>query len=577
MMLRAPYLFLIALAALFLVLIGQSAFSPVLYTLENDAYSPFHQNPDILKRVSHEQSETARSLMSDILDDTGTIVLNIRSKDFDAAERDLQEYIEKVRRLDRLVINLDMSESELEEFRRNSHRNRESLESLLNDTRRFDELRSLEIRYRDEDRPDLVYSVRYEGEALQSRIAENYRGYSERQDSVVDSGRAFELDTAAYEGSVRTFEEIVREIEAEQEARKRAAGPDPAPYRLTMAIAPDSGVYGDRLLISGRLSGGPAGGQTVEVFIDGGEWTAVQIDERGVYAASFRIGRIRAGTHIVHAASSGTYSDIGTFSILPLDTDLALRAEEGETGIRISGRLAADGIPVASAPISVTADGRTLFSARTNSTGEFSREEELEPGAYRIRADFYDDAFPLNPSESETLYIEVPPAASGRSALVYALFLIAAATGGIWYAWGRRRMPPPDAAPARRELEVPPEPVPDDAISGSGAAAPAPGEEPFARFLRLAEAGDAGEAAYSLYRHLILMLAERYRHDRPLVLTPREAAAAFADTPAAGPLERFVERYEGVRYGGAALADAGRRALAAEYRSVIRAIGGDSD
>ncbi len=360
---RYTELLLVILAILFFALIARYAASPVLYTFTSDSDTPFHQNPEALKQISREQSEVMLPLMSEVLDNTGTLVLNIKLKDFESAERDLQQYMEQSRRLDGMVINLDMSETELEEFRKNNKKNVESMQSLLNDTRRFQELQSLEIRYRDENRPDLLYSVSYEGEALRTQIAENFKGYQSRESALTNTSSRFELDTRAYEQSVDDFEDIVEEIEAKQETRRtETPAPPTTPQRLSIAITPETGVYRDRLSVAGELTGRVVGGENVTLYIDSKYWTTVATGDDGRYGATFTVDRIRAGKHLAYAVHGSTYSEVVTFTVLPLDTALTLEAAEGAEAENRTfiGSLRAGEIPVADAPVRITADGRTI-------------------------------------------------------------------------------------------------------------------------------------------------------------------------------------------------------------------------
>jgi len=572
---------LVVFSVAFLLLIGQYVSDPVLYTLKQDATSPFHQNPDILKQISREQSATMLPLMNDVLDATGTLTLNIKLRDFELAERDLETYREQMRSMDNLVINLDMSESELEEFRKNNQKNLQSMQSLLNDTKRFDELQKLEIRYRDENRPDLLYSITYEGEALKSKIAENYRSYSSREDAIVNQSRTFDLNTTRYEESVQVFDEIVKEIEQEQETRHREVTATHRPQvQLSIAVQPDHGVYRDRLQISGTLSGGNVSAQPVTIVLDSRNLTTVKIDELGRYAHTLTIGQIHTGNHLVYAIAGITYSEVRTFTVAPLETNLTLQVLETEAHgeMLIRGSLHAiseTGIPVSGAPVQVMADGKRIATVTTNATGSYNRTLTLAEGTYRIKAVFDTDTFPLNASESELHVIEIrepfaPPY------LIYALFLMLASVGAGWYLRGRRRIPEPES---QKDVPKPP------AVEDTAAALPGSSAEPLTataeismtdRFRQLFAAGNLNEAAHLLYLTMVDRIAVRFGIELPPSMTPREIGAACRERPAAEALGNFIALYERIRYGGRqASSDEGDRLL--EWFREITGGEGDED
>ncbi|RXE56106.1 hypothetical protein ABH15_07960 [Methanoculleus taiwanensis] len=572
---RYTQVLLVVLAVLFFALIAQYAASPALYTFKSDSDTPFHQNPEALKQISREQSQVLLPLMSEVLDNTGTLVLNIKLKDFESAERDLQQYMEQSRRLDSMVINLDMSETELEEFRRNNKKNVESMQSLLNDTRRFQELQSLEIRYRDENRPDLLYSVSYEGEALRSQIAENFKGYRSRESAMVNTSSRFELDTTTYEQSIDDFEEIVEEIEAKQETRRtETPAPPTTPQRLSIAISPDTGVYQDRLWASGELTGKRVGRENVTLYIDSKYWTTVATGDDGRYGTTFTVDRIRAGKHLAYAVHGSTYSEVVTFTVLPLDTVLTLEVVEGARAENrtLAGSLRAGEIPVADAPVRLTADGRTIATATTDDTGNYTLEQQFEAGTYRVTAIFESSSFPLNGTESAPVLVEIAPSLFGSPIFVYGGFLLLAAIGSVWYIRRRRGQPGEPAAEALSEerADLPDEPAVEE---------PLPGEDENAaeKFARLVAGGRISDAVHALYLHLAGRIAKAQRIDNHLAMTPRELLAACRRLPLGERLAEFVRRYEAVRYGGKQPTDEERRELAGLFEQISEDTERDAD
>lgn len=144
----------------------------------------------------------------------------MRLKNFEDAQEDLAEYRRAASQFDRLVINLDMSESEIGEFRKNNADNLRNLEELINDSVAFDELNRLEIQYQNEDNPAMMYSIAYEGgEALREKITQEFAQYQNNTAAMAKTGRTIEVDPAPMESSVDHFADHVSEITGVQEER----------------------------------------------------------------------------------------------------------------------------------------------------------------------------------------------------------------------------------------------------------------------------------------------------------------------------------------------------------------------
>jgi hypothetical protein len=572
---------LIALAAIFIALISQHAASPVIYSSDNHTITQLHQDPAALKRISAERSNDLIPLISDILDATGTVVVSIKAKDFETAERDIKEYLERSHRLDSLVINLDMTETELEEFRQNNALNRQSLQDLLNDTRRFDELQRLEIRCKDENRPDLLYSVTYEGEALRAKIGENYQGYSARRDAIVATGDQLGVDTTRYEQSVEDLADIVEEVEKRQEIRRQEVQTIlPPRQHLSLSITPDQCVYGDGILIAGDLTGGtPLNDRAVDIFFDSRNWTTTATDANGHYHVGYVIGRVRAGTHLLYAVSGSTYSKVATITVLPLESNLTLKIDDAaDSGnITFEGRLTTSEKPVSRAPVQILANGVVVLSTETNLTGHYSASYALSEGTYQVMARFSDTSFPLNASESQSRTVVVASQVPTVPLLVATGAVLLSLTGAVWYVWRRNReaMPlinPDTPADGKDDDETPA----SEPASESGLSEQEP-EDALQAYERLLQDGDLSGATHLLYLSMTERIAARCCLEGHLAMTPREMASACNDRAIGSPLRRFVETYEPIRYAGSIPAEADRTQLVACYRSVLTLLEDESN
>jgi len=243
-----------------LVLIAMEAASPLLYSKNSSPPTPDQVNPASLEPLTGGKPQQILPLMNDLLDAPGTLILDLRSGDFEEAGRDLREMHDLTQSLDSLVINLDMTEGELAEFRRANQKNLQILTDLFNGTERWDELRSLEVRFRDSDDPRALTSITYEGEALRQRIRELYQEYQEESGILLPASEKFELDTAQYEASQAEFGEIVRELNDEQETRiqnlQTRTTPVEPPFRLTLEMDRKFAFYMSTITFQGALSGG---------------------------------------------------------------------------------------------------------------------------------------------------------------------------------------------------------------------------------------------------------------------------------------------------------------------------------
>lgn len=513
---RTSYIVLAAAAVLVIALLAGEAVDPVLYTAENVATAA-HADPATVDKRSPGNAAALVPLMDDLLGETGTLALTIKLKDYESAERDLARYSDLSRQFDRLVVTLDVSGTDVGEFQRNNRQNQDALATLLNDSRRFEELQRLEIEVLDGEQR---MAVAYEGEALRQKMREGFASYASREAVTTQIAERYGANTTPYHESVGHFAEVADD-------RRESSSAVTSP--LGIAVAPHEGRYGETLTIAGSYSGG-APGTRVEVYVDSRNAGAATLDANGTYACSYRIGRVLAGPHLAYAVAGSVYSEVATFEVLPANTTITLAVMEvNATAVACSGNLTAEGRPVMRAPVVIRTNDGTLVTAETDQQGAYSTEIVLAPGEYTLRTEFHAAEYPLNPSESETVAVQVR--GEGLSPLPF-IAAIAAALGTGWYLRRRRPEEEPIAAaepPAEPEIVQPP-------------------TEP--------DIGDLPprEAATVLFRAL------RARLGIPETKTPRDCVRIAPDH--AG----FFERYERIRYAGEIPTDDELRAMETEAR-----------
>jgi hypothetical protein len=575
-----------------LVLIGMQAWSPLLYSPRSDARAEDHTNPAALDRVTGDRAAQVLPLVSDLLNSPGSLVLNIKGRDFEYAARDLQEYREISRNLDSLIINLEMTESELDEFRRANQQNLQILTELFNGTERWEELQTLEIRYRDTGDSQMLTSITYEGEALRRRIQDLYRDYLDQDQVMLETADKFALDTKDYRQSVTDFREIVQQVDQNQEERMDAlqvpAPPGERPYKLTLLIENGRVSYRENVAMQGLLWVHEKGrADEVDLFIDSHKVGTIVTGPDGSFRYDHLVERDRAGTHTVFAVYSGSvFSEIRTFLVETESTSLDLEFPSLQGGHALfTGLLRAGTTPVQNAHIEILAEGKRAATTFTGTDGHFSVELKLSPGTHRAKALFSGETYPLAPSESVTYEISIPDPslqlqsetgllANPLHAGILAVSVCASCLIAFFYL--RRRRPG----------YIPPAPV--FHLPGGGAEEGAGEKEeggsaadlvPSLGDLPIPDSGEAGDAdtrgeLYPLFSTLRMAVSRHLAFFHPLSLTPRELCTMCRGLPIRSAVCRFTEGYEKARYAGGAVSEGDRELMVQSYSSAIENLEG---
>jgi hypothetical protein len=575
----------ILLGILCLAIAGMHAFSPLLYSPASDSRAPDHVNPLALKPVTSGRSARIIPLVADVINTPGSLVLNIKSRDFASASRDLQEYRDSLRNLDTLVIQLDLEEGEFAEFSRAGRQNAQILAELLNGTERWDDLQALEVRFRESGDTTMETSIRYEGETLRRKLQDLYRDYLEQDNVILSTGEKFELDTSGHRAGITGFREIVSSITAgEDEKAPIVAGPaDPA---VLFSITPDRASFGDTVRMEGRIKA--AGGNTtgdIAIFIDSEKNVVLWTGPDGSFSHSYSIGRIRAGTHTAFAVWKGTlFSSIESFSVEAVPSSLQLLPPR-VTGNRVlfQGTLSAGLRPVAGATIEIRADGKRVATAQTKDDGSFSTEARLEPGTHGVRAEFQGEGFPLLRSESETHEVIVPvPPPPGISregfsidplSLVVVIGFLCLSGGAALYYLRRRK---PVILPPRTPAPVPGITDAGTPVPGGEQVSPPPALEEIQPGHGLSlQAGDIRDVSWpELFRRLRLAVSKVSSLRYPQSLTPREICASCRDPRIREFVCRFTSGYEKVMYAGGKLPREEEDRMVQAYQAVLGILGG---
>ena len=587
------FLAIAILSVVFLLMLTPHAKSPELYTIKAHAETQYHFNPQALKLISQEKTETMLPLMQDFLDSSGTIVLDIKFKNFEDAEDDLKAYARYMKQFDNLVLNLDMSESELGDFKEQNTNNYESLRQLLEDNIDLEELNKLEIKYQDKDDPSLYYSIVYEGEALRNKIKGEYSKYASNSEKMQSTAEKIELNTTRHKESVKTFEEIVSEVDDGQDKRvdelekkKEITNTEPEgqpDYKLSLAVSPDTGTYADSLLFSGNLSGGYPQGKEVTLFIDSREYSSTETNENGTYQLPYKIRKISGGLHLAYSVMEQTYSNIILFSLNKSETNINLTCRVTPNGeaVACSGSLVAETIhgiiPVGRAPVTISVDGNETTEFTTDSDGTYFGSVTVPADSREvvIQASFSGKGFPLKSSKSDSVSVDTGSLVTLILTLIVGGACILFFGGaGLYYIRRSRRGRDETESTDRESTDThdlaSATEIPETKAPAERKYKPENVREQYSVLLNTGEQKRAAKhLATTIFEELEIISGVRFTHSA----TARERASAIAGSAPHKRVEAFIYRFEEVIYGGRNPVYEGRDTLLSAWEEALSALG----
>lgn len=574
---RLSYGVIAGAVAVVLVLLLLHAPAPLLYSQKDDAITRFHTNTQVLGAGRPQDAAEVLPLMGDLLNQHGSLTLNVRLGDYDLAARDLREFLSMGGRLDSLVINLDMSESEIEEWRRLNREDISLLSELVNDTGTLDQLRQLEVRYRAEGNREELYAVSIQGETLERRLQQLYTEYRANKEPMIELSRKYELDTTQYEQSVADFATIVEGFTRAQDTRQYTFVQ--AGSVLSLEVFPETGVYHDTFTFSGTLGGREPENREIRVYIDAMEALTATTGTGGEFRRGYFIERIKAGEHTAYAQfGQSTFSNPVTFRVRELATSLTMTPDQDGRKVTCEGVLMAGRIPVTRAPVEIQANGGTVGRTLTDAQGRYKATVTLAPGKYLVRSWFGADDYPLSQAWSPAVSMTIAPETgvegvthAGTVPLIVLVLIIGASiAAAAWYLL--RKIPPATPGEAGPEVLAPDEPGTANIPARAVTVPPLTRDEAIAAYQEGA-ATDAGAAAIHLFLYLVTRCQERLGLRNTASLTPREICRQTRSRPFFEAFRTFITGYEPVRYGGGTKAgEAARSTIVAQFTAVSDAI-----
>jgi hypothetical protein len=550
---------------------------PVLYSLQKDQFSSqFHDNPDVLKIQSINSTTDVLPLMQELMDYSGPMVVNINLKNTEQARHDLELFSRSQVKLNNLIVNLDMDESEMNDFSRSKARQKELLSNLMNSSISFSELESLEIQYREKDNPDIRTSVKIQKDVIRKKVQALYEEYHTETETTTRIGLKQGLDGT---GEQQSVEEVLGYIQKINETGGSYVNEDDFPVRnssqISFIIYPDSASYGDSIRCFGNffpssaLPAQEASDIPVTIYIDNLPVIDTRTDSLGSFTATLPIGRITPGNHALYAQSGTTLSVISTLNISSVDSKTTLSAGKvnPQGNVTLTGTVTANR-PVSFVPVQIISDDTPVVEIITNARGEFNVLLTLPEGKHTVTARFSGDGFPINPSESEAVVVDVSflqvilPGGLRLFLLAgFDLLFLLFAVGAAYYLrrpLGLKRYLDAFFPSAQKQGTLQSErdmPAASDVLeyilkSGEPGSNIPHEENPVSRYLRLIQSVEPGEAAYKVYQEFSRRIARDLKIKRHIALTPREIARACTLKPYFGAVLTFVGVYEKIRYGG---------------------------
>ena len=408
MKISVRYLILAVLVLIIFTALFFSLSAQLIYSLEQDIFiSRYHDNTDVLKLQQLNSTTDLLPLMQDLMDYTGPIVLNINLRDMDQVRRDLALFAKYRKNLDNLIIRLDMSESEINEFSKNTDLQRALLEELMKASISLDELKQLEIQYRSENNQNMLISVILQQAAIRQKLKELFGQYETATDKIEAISKKYNLDTTNVEESRTEFKKIVEENTKTAPIIGSQTLQVPT---LSLLLKPDTGKYQDVIELSAFYSSNAIQktSHPITILIDNNPIIQSSTDAGGIYHSSYVIEKIPAGTHQINATSGSTASEPRTLNIIEVNstTTLTVKAVSNKPEVQCSGVITANK-PVKNAPVDIISDARSIISTTTNNAGQFQSRITLSPGTHRLEARFDNASYPISSSRSPVYEIVV--------------------------------------------------------------------------------------------------------------------------------------------------------------------------
>lgn len=590
----------VAISMILIVALIPSMQNPEIYKKTPAEYTTlFHTDPGLYAKSDLNSSESSFLLMQDMLDISGPLALNIRIADPESAAEDLARYRGLLGSMDKLIVKIEMNQSDLEEYLATHKDNEKILSDLLNETQDLSRLKELEILFTDQENPGSYISVIYRESAIRNRISGLYNRYHANREVVNTTAAKYGLDTAGYESSIQNFAAIVeKETENQDILDQRVVDfkktlANQTKDSLTMEISPSQATYGDIVTIRGLLQSTKMRGQNITMDIDNRDTEETRTTFGGDYEFHYLINKITPGRHTVYVSNGGLFSDPGSFSVIPVNsaTTLQVPATSGKPSVNITGSVyTSGGVPVMDAPVTIAWGLSRKLTNKTEVTtgveGQYHTRIVFPNGNYTIQAVFQGSGYPVNPSKSQvsTITVKYQEPAKEKTFPLLPITVLGAAlviSSGAAVLYLRRRRIIHSLSPERHEpphgdtnssLLLQEGPFPTTIVS-ENRQAPS-GSLPGGFEQKILQLGFR-EAAYDLYWEIISLVPDKIPISAARSQTTREIVTSCQGKPYYLVFRNFIAIYERVRYGPDPLTEEDKTRFMDESVNLIAGIRGD--
>nr|WP_319375665.1 DUF4129 domain-containing protein [uncultured Methanoregula sp.] len=570
---RACFAIIALMIAGILIALALTHTNPLLYSLDRDNFaSRFHENAEALRQQSLNSTTDIDPELQDFIDFTGPVSLNIRIHDIDQARRELERFGKSHQSIKNLVVKLDMNESEIQELERDTALQKQILESLFNTSVSLDTLQAMEVQYHEQNNEDMLTTIRLQGDELRKKVQGMSGKYRNATESVIKNGKKLGLNVTKAEESQKYVDAIIKEIEQPQASRQIAVDTKliPGEDRISLFLRPDSGRYRDIIEYQGislTLKGNNtvrAAGIPITIYSEEIPLVQTTTDVFGYYNVKVPIERALIGPNIIYARSPTSRSVNRTLTAIPVDsvTTLQVSRPDSDGNVVCNGSVFAN-LPVRSASVRLEWDSSQVLITKTDAKGLYKKTIQLPPGSHTIVARFTGDDYPIYPSESDPVRVDISiiPGVDMDYRLItlvivgIVILLLFLGAGLFYYRrisrqkthildYVRRSIfrTTPDPAPAGMD-----ETAPDEGIQSD---IPAYNDETIIMYYKriLSEHG-LSAASRVVYQQLAGRVARDLRIRKHQALTPREMARTCKGKAYCGTFARFTAAYERVRYG----------------------------
>lgn len=163
---------------------------------------------------------------------------------------------------------------------------------------------------------------------------------------------------------------------------------------VSVAAAPSPAGFGDRLSVSGSVTAAGVGVPSVPVVVHVGGTRVARVETapNGSFAASVRLpAGVGTGDRAVRATvalsdraiARANGSAVVTVRSTPAALTAAVRNRSAVAAAEVTGRLTADGRPVAGRPVAVRVDGSVVRTVTTDEDGRYAADLPTTSGASR--------------------------------------------------------------------------------------------------------------------------------------------------------------------------------------------------